>query len=565
MDNPLRILVVEDSEDDALLIVHRLKHAGYQPMFERVDDANAMRAALSQKTWDVIIADHNMPQFNSFEALALAQETGLDIPFIIVSGSIGEEIAVDAMKAGAQDYVMKDNLARLIPAIKRELNDAEVRSARRKAEETIRYLAFHDSLTGLVNRGELERRLQRALIKSRLRGKTHALLYIDLDQFKIVNDTCGHAAGDEFLRQIGALLKPYVRDNDTLARMGGDEFCVLLESCPLEQGEKIAMKILKVIKDHQFRWYDHTFTTISASVGMVLITELSTNVQDVLANADMACYAAKEQGRNRIHLYTDSDADIDRRRGEMQWVARINQALDENRFVLYQQCIVPVAAENAAKHCEFLLRLRDRDGNVVLPDNFIPSAEHFNLMPTLDRWVTERAFAFLAEQNASGKEAGTEQEVHFINLSGTSLSDHNFFGFILAQMKKHNIAPESICFEITETAAIMQLGRIVEFIKQIKEHGFQFALDDFGSGMCSFSYLKSIPVDYLKIDGSFVRKMLHDPVDYAIVGAVNQVSQVAGIRTIAESVETREILKELKKIGVDYGQGFGVESPRPVL
>lgn len=558
---PLRVLIVEDSEDDTLLLIRELRRGGYAPEFERVETPKAMLAALKEGPWDLVITDHNMPQFDSTEALALVKKMGLDVPIIIVSGSIGEEIAVEAMKAGAHDYVMKNNLARLVPATRRELREAEMRAAHKKAEEAIRHMAYHDALTGLVNRSGFEQHLQHAVNSAQEHALNHVLLYLDLDQFKIINDTCGHVAGDELLRQLAGVMNPHIRESDTLARLGGDEFGVLLENCPLESAQKIGESLLDAIKDFRFVWCDKSFT-IGASIGMALIDELTPSTEAVLSTADMACYEAKDLGRNRIYLYTDNDEDLARRHGEMQWVSRINQALDENRFVLYSQCIVPLNGHHPTRFYEFLLRLREPDGHIVFPQEFIPAAERYGLMPSLDRWVVDNAFAILADLVSDSASADLPG-LFFINLSGTSLSDESFFSFVRDRLQRYNIPPQMICFEITETAAIAQLSQAAAFIGQIKKEGCRFALDDFGSGMSSFSYLKSIPVDYLKIDGGFVSTMLDDPMDRAIVEAINQIGHVVGIRTIAEFVENQAIQKALTEIGVDYAQGYGIEKPRP--
>jgi diguanylate cyclase (GGDEF)-like protein len=561
MEIPLRVLIAEDSEDDAVLLIRELRRGGYAPEFERVDTPKTMLAALKDSPWDLVITDHNMPQFDSNEALALVKTMGLDMPVIIVSGSIGEDVAVEAMKAGAHDYVMKNNLVRLVPATRRELREAETRAARKKAEAAIRHMAYHDALTGLVNRSSFEQLLQRAVNSAQEHALSHVLLYLDLDQFKIINDTCGHVAGDELLRQLAGVMNPHIRESDTLARLGGDEFGVLLERCPLESAQKIGKSLLDAIKNFRFIWHDKSFS-ISASIGMALINKLTPNTEEALSTADMACYAAKDLGRNRIYLYTDSDEDLAQRHGEMQWVSRINQALDENRFILYRQCIVPLNHNNQAKFSEFLLRLREPDGSIILPQDFIPAAERYNLMPSLDRWVVDNTFAILTDL-LNGSDTAGLPGMFFINLSGASLSDESFFTFVRDRLQRYNIPPQSICFEITETTAIAQLSQAVEFIHQIKKEGCRFALDDFGSGMSSLSYLKSIPADYLKIDGSFVSTMLSDSMNRAIVEAINQIGHVAGMHTIAEFVENQAIREALTEIGVDYAQGYGIEEPRP--
>ena len=560
MNTRIRVLIVEDSEDDALLLARELRYGGYDLEFERVDTAESMQVALEQQTWDLIITDHNMPRFNSEDALKLFKDYHLDIPFIIISGSIGEEYVVAAMKAGAHDYLMKGNLARLVPAVQRELREVETRRAHRRAEEAIRHMAFHDALTDLTNRREFECRLEHALESARRDHSSHACLYLDLDQFKIINDTCGHVAGDDLLRQLAVLFQKHVRNIDTLARLGGDEFGVLLENCPIEQAQRIAENFRQVIAEFRFVWRERPFG-ISVSIGLVPITAASRNVNGILSAADMACYAAKNLGRNRVHLYNESDIGLARRHGDIQWVPRIKQALEDDQFRLYRQSIVPLSGYAlGTKSFEFLLRYIDTNNNAISPGTFIPAAEHYNLMPKVDRWVIQHAFSYLAEafRNNGGLK---ESSLFFINLSENSLSDDEVYPFIKRLLHDYRIPPHVICFEITETAAITNLGKAVEFIKKIKDHGCQFALDDFGSGLSSFSYLKTIPVDFLKIEGGFIRNMLDDPMNSAIVEAINQIGHVAGIRTIAEFVETGVIKQKLKSIGVDYAQGYGIGYP----
>ncbi|HEC17457.1 MAG TPA: EAL domain-containing protein [Sedimenticola sp.] len=566
MGKPLSVLLVEDSEDDALLLLRQLRNGGWEPEYLRVDNSEAMQMALKTRDWDLVITDHNMPRFDSRDALALVKAADPDIPVIIVSGTIGEEIAVTAMKSGAHDYIMKDNLARLVPAVERELKDAQVRRAHREVEQTIRHMAYHDPLTNLVNRIEFERRLRRALADAREHRRHHALLYLDLDQFKIINDTSGHIAGDELLRQLAILLHEKVRDRDTVARLGGDEFGVLLEHCPADHAQQIAETLRQAVKDFRFIWQDKVFS-IGVSIGLIGITEVSSSVKEVLSAADMACYAAKDLGRNRIHVYTEGDAELALRRSEMQWASHITQALEEDRFLLYQQAILPAADDKTAggggQQYEFLVRMRDKDGGLILPEVFIPAAERYSLMPALDRWVVNAACSHLAALHDKTGRTG-KPGPFFINLSGASLGDSTFFDFIRQMVQQHGIPPESVCFEVTETVAIANLSHTVEFIREIRELGCRFALDDFGSGMSSFSYLKTIPVDYLKIDGGFVQHMTTDPMDYAIVEAINQIGHVAGLRTIAEFVENEATRLKLRAMGVDYVQGYGIERPEPV-
>lgn len=562
MSKSLRVLLVEDSENDALLLLRELSREGFTPDSRRVDTPDALQSALEEAAWDIVITDHNLPGFDSEEAISMVKQTAPDMPVIIVSGSIGEDIAVAAMKSGAHDYIMKDNLARLAPAIERELRDAKTRREARRAQQTIEHMAYHDALTGLSNRFEFEHQLRHALGTTR-HGSRHALLYLDLDQFKIINDTCGHVAGDELLRQIATVLKEPIREADTLARLGGDEFGVLLENCSLEQAQRVGERMLELIHAFRFSWQGKSFS-IGASLGMVMLEQGGQTLADVLRQADLACYAAKDAGRNRIHVYHPEDIELRRRHGEMEWVNRLNRALENDYFDLHHQRIVPLNGASGPQNCcEFLVRMRGEDGGLVLPGAFIPAAERYNLMPALDRWVVSNAFARLSGCIQSGALGVTGMA--FLNLSGATLSEENFLPFVRERLQEHRLPAERICFEITETAAIANLATALEFIHGVKDLGCCVALDDFGAGLSSFSYLKSLPADFLKIDGAFIRDMLDDPMDAAIVESINSIGHVAGLKTIAEFVESEAIRARLVEIGVDYAQGYGIHRPEPFL
>ncbi|MCL4470487.1 MAG: putative bifunctional diguanylate cyclase/phosphodiesterase [Sulfuricella sp.] len=558
MTQPLRLLLVEDSDDDALLVVRELSRNGFAPDHTRVDTSSALRTALDDGTWDIVITDHNMPGFNSEKALAIVREKAADLPVIIVSGSIGEDIAVAAMKDGAHDYIMKDNLARLAPAIERELRDAKTRREHRQAQETIEHMAYHDTLTGLANRFEFEHQLRRAL-ETMPHGHCHALLYVDLDQFKIINDTCGHMAGDELLRQVAMLLKNPIRGADMPARLGGDEFGVLLQDCTLAHAQRIGERMLELIRDFRFTWQDRNFN-IGASIGLVMLDRPGLTLADVLRQADMACYAAKDKGRNRIQVYLPDNLELRRLHGEMEWVNRINHALEQDRFVLHHQHIVSLNGATPLNCYEFLVRMHEAEsGDLILPSAFIPAAERYGLMPAMDRWVVTHCFAELAACRAAG--TALSQDIAFVNLSGATLNDEDFLAYVKGALERTRLPAQSICFEITETAAIANLDNALAFIDGVKSLGCHVALDDFGSGLSSFSYLKSLPADFLKIDGAFIRNMLEDPMDAAIVESINSIGHVAGLKTIAEFVETDAIRSRLVEIGVDYAQGFGIHRP----
>ena len=429
----------------------------------------------------------------------------------------------------------------------------------RKLSQQLTYQASHDALTDLLNRVDFERQLQDALDSARKDHSQHALCYLDLDQFKIVNDTCGHVAGDELLRQVASVLRSALRDSDVLARLGGDEFGILLKNCDPDYGPSIAEFLCKAIKDHRFLWNEHSFE-IGVSIGLVAITEDSQSVSEVLSTADVACYTAKDKGRNQAHLYQPNDGELQKRRGEMEWVSRIRRAIDEDRFCLYCQPIVPLnAASGFDMHREVLIRLRDEQGQMVPPMAFIPAAERYGLMPEVDRWVIRNSFKLLSEERSSNA-----SWICTINLSGQSLGDRDFLDFILGQLEQSRVRPDRICFEITETAAVANLVKASQFISALKYRGCLFALDDFGSGLSSFAYLKNLKVDYLKIDGSFVKDMMSDRMDFAMVEAINQIGHIMGIQTIAEFVENNAILEALRMMGVDFAQGYGVAKPGPM-
>jgi len=550
----IRVLLCEDSEDDAGLLELALKRGGYQTRIRCVDNEPDFLDALQGGSWDIVITDHSMPSFNSIDVIRRVNEWDPHLPVIIVSGSIGEEAAVEAMKSGAQDYVMKGNLKRLVPAIEREIKEAQTRREHQQAQDLIHHMAYHDSLTGLVNRREFESRLRSALQARGGEGQPHALLYIDLDRFKLVNDSCGHMAGDELLRRLSRKLLRCVRENDTLARLGGDEFGVLLEHCPLERARHIAQHILETVDEYLFVWGERNFK-VGASIGLVT-SEGIDDEQTLLSLADMACYTAKDLGRHRIHVASPGDREISQRRGEIEWVQRLRHAMDQDLLELHAQRIQPLAGNSA--HHELLLRMRDDDGGFITPDRFIPAAERYNLMPDLDRWVISHAFASLgALPDRTGDSC-------FINLSGSSLSSDHLLGHVRDQLRLHGIRPGRIGFEITETAAIANFDAAIDTMTRLREMGFRIAIDDFGTGMSSFSYLRSLPADYIKIDGSFVRDMLDDAIGLAIVESVNRIAHIAGLETIAEYVENEALLLRLREMGVDYAQGWAIGRPQPL-
>jgi diguanylate cyclase (GGDEF)-like protein len=419
--------------------------------------------------------------------------------------------------------------------------------------------ARHDSLTELLNRKGFYEKLESAFEQVQAQGKMYSLIFLDVDQFKIVNDTSGQKAGDKLLIQIGALVKKELGSSDVIARLGADEFAILLDGYSLSEASKKAEIIKQII--NQFRFiYELRMYDIALSIGVVWIDPAAKNISELLSAADLACRMAKEKGGNRVHIYHPSDQELLIHENQMQWISRINQALIEQRFQLYKQRILPLGEADPYEHYELLIRLKDENGQMVSPIQFIPAAERYGLMTKLDRWVVKTALAKMAECYAADCNCNLACS---INLSGQSFCEQGFLEYLIIQVNSSGLPPASICFEITETVAVSNLSQTIEFMQAVKKIGCKFSLDDFGSGMSSFTYLKNLPVDYLKIDGYFVKSILENKIDYAMVQAINQIGQVMGLKTIAEFVENDAILAELKKIGVDYGQGYGIGEPKP--
>lgn len=422
--------------------------------------------------------------------------------------------------------------------------------------------ATHDSLTSLINRREFDNRVKEAIHDAQNYGGHNVVCYLDLDRFKVVNDVCGHAAGDALLIGLARLMQSHIRESDTLARLGGDEFGFLLQACDINRGQVIVENVLAAIKDFQFYWETKAFT-VGASIGMTLITPEHQKVSDVTGEADSACYLAKEQGGNRVRVYHASDVELAARRSEMSWVTRIQAAITEQRFVLYHQQYQSLQPEeNSREHLEVLLRMIGEDGEIIAPGRFLPAAERYNLMPDIDRWVVQSVFS--RYQSLVAQREGRAITCA-INISGASINTEGFLDFIKSMTTQYKIEPQAICFELTETIAVNNLQVAAAFIRECRALGFLFALDDFGTGTSSFGYLKNLPVDYLKIDGSFVRDIEHDKIDHAMTETFNRIGHLMGMKTVAEYAENEEIVKHLQQIGVDFAQGYAICKPKPLF
>ena len=427
---------------------------------------------------------------------------------------------------------------------------------RKQSNISLEYLATHDSLTGVYNRREFERRLQSGLLNAQNQNSDLTLLYMDLDQFKVVNDTCGHKAGDLLIKQLSQKLDAVVMDKGILARLGGDEFGVLLEGDNAQMAYLLANKLLNAVQEFRFIWENRIFT-LGISIGQVPWQASISTPEQLLSMADSACYLAKERGRNQVHTYSAEDKHMQRYESEMSWVSHINHALQNDCFELYYQHYQALSQKAEGHHYEILLRMRDQTGNIVPPGAFLPAAERYNLTAQIDRWVIENYFNWLANNPQHNAELTRVS----INLSGHSLADKELKLFILNAFEKYKVSYKKVCFEITESMAILKMDETLEFINTFHKLGCLFALDDFGSGFSSYSYLKNLPVDQVKIDGSFVKDILVDPVDMAMVSSIKDVAKAMGMETVAEFVESTEIMVELGKIGVDFAQGYGVARP----
>jgi diguanylate cyclase (GGDEF)-like protein/PAS domain S-box-containing protein len=441
----------------------------------------------------------------------------------------------------------------------------DVSQLRAMAQQLI-WQASHDALTGLVNRREFERRLTELIETAGTQRREHALLFMDLDNFKAVNDTCGHSAGDELLRQLTAIMLTRMRGSDTLARLGGDEFGALLESCPVDQALRIANGLRETVREFRFVWEGKTFS-VGVSVGLVPIHADSGDVNQVLANADACCYDAKNRGRDRVQVYHPEEPSRSGRREELQLVSQINRAFELGQFRLYRQRIAPLdPTPRRELHYEILVRMLDPAGNLVPATAFMPSAERYNLLTSIERWVISSLVEFLHRQWTTGTiphdlHGSGERGFYSVNISGASINDKSFPDFMRNLLTRYQLPSGLLCIEITETTAISNLSKAAELMHELKGMGCRFALDDFGTGMSSFAYLKYLPVDFLKIAGVFIKDMVTDPMDFAIVDSINRISHILGMRTVAESVEDAATLARITELGLDYAQGYFIAEP----
>ena len=429
-----------------------------------------------------------------------------------------------------------------------------------KKNSEIHFQATHDDLTKLVNRKEFNHRLKEAIDTVQDNNETHAVCFLDLDKFKIINDSCGHKAGDELLIQLTRTIRNNIRSHDTLARIGGDEFGLLLEGCSLDKAIEITEGIVSLIKNYEFIWQDRIFH-VGVSIGLVMITRSTQDIEKILSQADTACYTAKHMGRNRVHIHGLEDSLIKKTHKELSLVANINSVNNKNRFSLYLQAIKSIQTDQPTSMYQVLLRLKNDDGSYVSPRSYIPTAERFSFMKDIDRWVIKKAFKKLSKLYKTIPDCKIR---FFIKISANSLTNHEFCDFVIKQYKNNNIAHDAVCLEISEIKAVRNINQAADVISTLRKYNIKFALDDFGSGISSFSYLKNLPVDYLKIDGSIIKNISRNTADKAMVAAINQIGKVMHIETIATHVENVFTLNQIKDIGIDYAQGFYLGEPKQI-
>ncbi len=553
MLRPLRALIVEDSEDDTLLLVEELHRGGYEPSYRRVETADRMAAALAEGAWDIVFSDFTMPNFTAFDALALLRKHGTDIPFIIVSGTIGEDRAVMAMKAGAHDYVLKDNLKRLIPAVERELREAANRRERRQAEETARYLAYNDPLTDLPNRIRFLQESQRAIDTELRERRLAAMLLMDLERFREVNDTLGHQQGDALLRQVGARLRTTVPDSGLVARLGGDEFGILLSRlAAVDDIKGVIESIVKMLAVPIM--IERIPLAVEASIGVAIAPYHATDANALMQRADVAMYRAKQTGSEYTIYAPEHDSYSPKR---LALAAELRNAIDYGQLVLHYQPVIDLKTAQVVA-AEALVRWQHPKNGLLMPSAFIGVTEHTGLIKPLTQWV----LAMALRQCHAWRQQGKGWRVS-VNLSARSLHDTELPVQIEQLLRAFDIEPGYLNLEITESAIILEPKRALEILIALHRLGVRLSIDDFGTGYTSLGHIKNLPVDAIKIDKSFVLNMLQNKSDAAIVRSIIDLSHHLGLKVVAEGVENSNLLRHLTALDCDYAQGYAIGKPVP--
>ncbi|WP_260843160.1 EAL domain-containing response regulator [Sedimenticola selenatireducens] len=536
-------------------------------------EALEMFSQLDDESYAIVVSDMRMPQMDGVELLNRLATEYPDTIRIMLTGNSDQQTAMDAVNQGrvykfltkpcsAAD--LKTTLEEALTLYRAEQQKQALSEHQAIAVEhlsaKLSHQSRHDILTGLANRLAFDKRLTAAVETARQEGRTHVFCYLDIDHFHRINDACGYTAGDELLRQLAGLLSHHRRSGDMTARLGSDQFGLILGDCSLEDGQKIIQKLHEELKQFTFHWEEASYD-LSVSIGLLPIDSQSESNATLFSAAETACNVAKDQGRNRIHIGSAQDATLTQRLSEIQWINRINRAFSENRFLLYYQTIVPInPIEMEGDHYEILIRMEGDEGQIIPPGEFLPAAEHYHLSPQIDRWVIRNMIGWLDDHPDQLEELSTCS----INLSGLSIGDEEMLDFIKHTLAQSNVPPTKICFEVTETAAIAHLDAAIFFMQQLKAIGIRFSLDDFGTGLSSFAYLRTLPVDFLKIDGMFVRQIDRNIIDWTMVKSINDMGQIMGKQTIAEFVENEDIYNQLNEIGANYAQGFLMSKPRPL-
>lgn len=554
MDMPrkLRVLLIEDSENEALLLLSGLRRGGFEPQFQRVQTLAEMSAALQAQVWDIVISDYTLTHFSGLDALSALKESGRDIPFILVSGILGEEVAVEAMKAGAHDYVLKSHLQRLVTAIERELREAERRRDSKRVEEELRYLANFDPLTDLPNRNLYYERLEHALQLATRSQTSLALILLDLNEFKEINDTMGHQTGDLLLKQLGPRIKAALRECDMVARLGGDEFAVLLPGANEEDATLAANKILRSL-EAPFVIGDLTLDA-QASLGLALYPQHGIDKDALMRRADIAMYLAKQSASGYAIYSSERDSYSPER---LTLMAELRRAIDNDQLFLAYQPKIDLGTGRAIG-LEALARWRHHERGMIPPDQFIALAERTGLIKSVTFWALNAALA----QGRAWREQGLAIPIS-VNLSARNLHDVNLPDQIAKLLKTHGAEPEQLELEITESTIMADPARAFNILTRINRMGVALFIDDFGTGYSSLGYLKKLPARAVKVDKSFVLNMTEDENDAMIVRSIIDLAHNLRLKVIAEGVENQEIWDRLATLGCDAAQGYYMSRPLP--
>ncbi|WP_428608729.1 EAL domain-containing response regulator [Sedimenticola sp.] len=522
----------------------------------------------------VVVSDMRMPEMDGVELLERLAVSHPEAIRIMLTGNSDQQTAINAVNQGhvfkflSKPCAAADLKVALEEALERYRSERERERIAKQDAVKVQHLSAklihqtrHDILTGLANRHAFELRLKNSLESAKQEGRQHIFCFIDIDHFHRINDACGYTAGDELLRQLGGLLSHHRRSGDLAARLGSDQFGLILSDCNLQDGQQIIHTLHEQMKQHVFHWEESSYD-LSVSIGLVPVTRDSDSVAALFSAAETACNVAKDEGRNQVHIGDEQDSLLTQRLTEIQWISRINKALKEHRFRLYYQTIEPInQIDNEGEHYEILIRMLGEEGEIIPPGEFLPAAEHYHLSPQIDRWVILNTLGWLNDH----PDQLQALSLCSINLSGLSIGDREMLTFIQETLENSNVPPSKICLEVTETAAIAHLDAAVKFMQTLKAIGVRFSLDDFGTGLSSFAYLRTLPVDFLKIDGMFVRHIARNIIDWTLVKSINDMGQIMGKQTIAEFVEDEDIYNQLHEIGANYAQGYLLSKPSPLL